>query len=157
MLQLKLRPLLRCGTSAAWKLNEVWWEWSLEQIGPCITSSDSSRMTHHSVVSVPVGVVDECCAEHWHGSPLLLYPYLLSEHSLLSLLSLLWLKAGGPPCVSLPHSTFTWFLFSHFPLWLITRKGLNCWNGAASMHHSQLCHSVNMTSLCKHTDSHAAA
>lgn len=69
---------------------------------------------HHPVVQVPVGVVDECGAEHWHGTPLLLYSYLLWEHSLLSLLSLGWLKARGPPCVSLPHSTFTRPLFTHF-------------------------------------------
>lgn len=46
------------------------------------------KSDHHPVVSVLVGVVDECTAEHRHGTPLVLYSYRLSEHSLLSLLSL---------------------------------------------------------------------
>lgn len=77
---------------------------------------------HHPAVSVLVGVVDECSAEHLHCAPLLLYSYLCSEHSLLSLLSLHWLKARGPQCASLLHSTFTRVLFTHFLLdWLIEK------------------------------------
>ena len=46
------------------------------------------KSDHHPVEWVLVGVVDKRSAEHGHGTPLLLYYYRVSEHSLLSPLSL---------------------------------------------------------------------
>lgn len=88
---------------SSWTLNCPY-----ELMRPCITSDDSSKVNATLLWGL-------CGTLAQHTTPCWT-PYLLSEHSFLSLLSLFWLKARGPPCFFCCTARLTRPVFTHFLL-----------------------------------------